>query len=135
MIGCSQTSFVNECDCSRVLVLSLMSTTAEQEPPTTVRHVLAEDLKGVVEVLLAGSYPNTDACLVQQLRVAVSRVQRSVDLATASAVLSSNYTVEELEAADSLTRERMGLAVLDVRSAEVRSAVKILVLYLIRKDL
>jgi hypothetical protein len=69
------------------------------------RHALAEDLKGVVEVLLAGSLPNTDACLnniLQQLRVVVSRVQRSVDLATAC----SNYTVEELEAEYSLTRER-----------------------------
>jgi hypothetical protein len=109
---------------------ALPSTTAEQEPPTTVifeppttvRHALAEDLKGVVEVLLAGSLlPSTDACL-QQLRVVVSRAQRSVDLATASAALSSSHTVEELEAAYSLTRERMGLAMVDIKSAEVRNA-------------
>jgi hypothetical protein len=101
------------------------STTAEQEPPTTVRHALAEDLKGVVEVLLEGSHPNTDACLnniLQQLREVVSRVQMSVDLLTASAELSSNYAVEELEAAYSLTRARMRLSVVDMKSAEVRNA-------------
>ncbi len=95
--------------------------TAEQEPPTKVRHLLAEDLKGVVEVLLAGSHPNMDDCL-HQLRVIVSRVQMSVDLATASAESSSNYTVEELKAAYSLTRARVGLAVVDIKSAEVRNA-------------
>jgi hypothetical protein len=100
---------------------TLPSTTAEQEPPTTVRHALVEDLKGVVEALRTGSIPSTDACL-QQLRVVVSRVQRSVDSATASATLSSNFTVEELEAAYSLTRERVGLAVVDIKSAEVRNA-------------
>jgi hypothetical protein len=103
------------------------STIAEHESPITVRHALAEDLKGVVEVLLAGSLPNTDVCfelgcILQQLRVVASRVQRSVDLATASATLSSNYTVEELEAASSLTRERVRLAVVDIKSAEVRNA-------------
>jgi hypothetical protein len=96
--------------------------TAEQVPPITVHHVLAEDLKGVVEVLLAGPLPNMDACL-QQLRVVVSRAQKSVDLATASAALSSNYTVEELEAAYSLTRERVSLEVVDIKSAEVRNVV------------
>ncbi len=96
---------------------NLPSATVEQEP----RHALAEDLKGVIEVLLAGSHPNTDACL-QQLRVVVSRAQKSVDLAEASVVLSSNYTVEELEAAYSLSRERVVLAVADITSAEMRNA-------------
>jgi hypothetical protein len=101
---------------------TLPSTAAEQEEPsTTVRHALAEDLKGVVEVLRAESLPSTDACL-QQLRVIVSRVQKSVDLATVSAELSSIYTVEELEAAYSLTRERLGVAVVDIKNAEVRNA-------------
>jgi hypothetical protein len=34
----------------------------------------------------------------------------------------TNYTVEELEATFSLTRERVGLAVVDIKSAEVRNA-------------
>jgi hypothetical protein len=97
------------------------TTAAEQELSTTVRHALAEDLKGLVKALRAGSLPNTDACL-QQLRVVVSRVQSSVDLATVSEELSSNYTVEELETAYSLTRARVGLAVVDIKSAEVRNA-------------
>ncbi len=59
------------------------STTAEQEQPTTVHHALGKDLKGVVEVLQAESHPNMNACL-QQLRVVVSQVQRSVDLVAAS---------------------------------------------------
>ncbi len=102
---------------------TLPSTTAEQEelPTTGVRHALAEDLNGVAEVLRAELLPNTDACL-QQLREIVSRAQRSVDLATASAESSSNYTVEELEAAHSLTRARVVLAVVDIKSAEVRNA-------------
>jgi hypothetical protein len=94
------------------------STTAEQEPPPTESHALAEDLKVIAEVLLAVPLPNTDACL-QQLRVVSSRVQSSTDLVTASAAMSSNYTTEELEARYSLTRERLELLVVDVKSAEV----------------
>jgi hypothetical protein len=92
---------------------TLPITTAEQELPTTVRHALVEDLKGVVEALRAGPLPNTDDCL-HQLRVVVSRVQRSVDLATTSAELSSNFTVEELEAAYSLTRARSYFLLLSI---------------------
>jgi hypothetical protein len=95
------------------------STTAEQEEPPTERHVLVEDLKGIVEVLLAGgSLPNT----LQQLRVISSRVQSSIDLATSSEATSPDYTVEELEARYSLTHERLELLVVDVKSAEVCNA-------------
>jgi hypothetical protein len=92
---------------------TLPSTIAVQELPTTVRDALAEDLKGVVEALRAGSLPNTDDCL-HQLRVVVSRVQRSVDLATASAELSSSYAVEELEASYSLTCARSNFLLLSI---------------------
>jgi hypothetical protein len=94
------------------------STTAVQEPPPTERHALADDLKKILEVLLAVPLPNTDTCL-QQLRVVTSREQRSVDLATASALTYSNDTVAELEAKYSLYRERLALLVVDVKSAEV----------------
>ncbi len=94
------------------------STTAEQEPRPTESHALAEDLKEIFEVLLAVPQPNMDTSL-QQLRAVASRVQRSVDLATASAATSSNHTVEELEARHSLNRERLALLVVDVKSAEV----------------
>jgi hypothetical protein len=106
---------------SSMSTLQVPSTTVEQISPTTVRHALAEDLKEVVDALRAGSLPSTDACL-QQLRMVVSRTQRSEDLATSSATLSSSYTAEELKAAYSLTRERLGLAVVDIKSAEVRNA-------------
>jgi hypothetical protein len=99
--------------------ISPSTTAAEQELPPTVRHALVEDLKAIVGVLQAESHPTTDACL-QQLRVAASRAQRSIDLATASAATSSNNdTVEELEARFSLTRERLELFVVDVKSADV----------------
>jgi hypothetical protein len=98
--------------------ISPSTTAAEQELPPTVRHALAEDLKAIARVLLAESPPTTDACL-QQLRVAASRAQRSIDLATASAATSSKNTVEDLEARYSLTRERLELLVVDVKSADV----------------
>ncbi len=104
-------------------MITLPSTTAEHEaPPTVVIRALAEELTGVAKVLRAGSPPNSsDACL-QQLREVVSRAQRSVDLATASVELSSNYTVEDLEALHLQTRERIGLAVVEIKSAEMRNA-------------
>jgi hypothetical protein len=92
--------------------------TAEHEASPMEHHALAEDLKEIVEILLASPHPNIDTCL-QQLRTVASRVQRSVDLATASATTSSNHAVEELEARYSLNRERLTLLVVDIKSAEV----------------
>jgi hypothetical protein len=84
--------------------------------------VLAEDLKAIVEALLAGgSLPNTEMCL-QQLRAVASRMQSSTDIAIASAATSSNYTVEDLEARYSRTRERLELLVVDIKSAQVCNA-------------
>jgi hypothetical protein len=94
------------------------SRTAEQDELSTEHHALAEDLKEIVEVLLAVPHPTMDACL-QQLRAVASRVQSSVDLATASAATSSNHAVAELEARYSLNRERMTLLVVDIKSAKV----------------